>query len=93
MRRFGARYGRTVKHRRAKIEKIQKANHKCPYCSRMRVSRLAYGIWQCSKCDSKFTAKAYLVGKPVSFVEKEVEMKAEFPDEKTKKVEVEEAEA
>lgn len=92
MKRFGARYGRTVKHRRAKIEREQKGEHVCPYCSRPRASRIAYGIWQCRKCGSKFTAKAYTVGKPVSFVEEEVQLVADFPDEKRKKVEVEEAE-
>jgi len=90
LKRFGARYGRTVKHKRAKVEMAQNAAHKCPYCSKMKVSRIAYGIWQCAKCDNMFTARAYTVGKPVSFVEEQVELRAEFPDEKTKTVEVEE---
>ena len=93
VKRFGARYGRTVKHRRAKVEYEQQADHKCPYCSRTRLSRDAFGIWICRKCGSKFTAKAYTVGKPVSYVEDHVELSADFPEEKSKKVEVEEAEA
>ncbi len=92
VKRFGVRYGRTVKHRLAKIEVEQKSDHKCPYCSRTQVSRVAYGIWKCKKCDSKFTARAYTVGKPTSFVEVKVDLSAEFPEEKSKRVEVEEAE-
>lgn len=93
MKRFGARYGRTVKHKRAKVERIQKGKHECPYCSSDKVSRIAVGIWKCSRCNSKFTARAYSVGKPVSYVESKEDMSAEFPEEKVKKVQVEEAEA
>ncbi|MBW2979406.1 50S ribosomal protein L37ae [Candidatus Woesearchaeota archaeon] len=57
--RFGARYGKTVKERFAKIEALQRAKHKCPYCSAVRVKRIAAGIWQCRKCNAKFTGKAY----------------------------------
>jgi len=59
--RFGARYGRTVKHNFAKIETEQRKLHKCPYCSKESVKRVAVGIWFCKKCSSKFTGKAYTV--------------------------------
>ena len=64
-RRFGARYGRRVRHKFAKIEKEQKKGHTCPYCNADKVGRLAVGIWQCSKCNSKFTGKAYTITKKV----------------------------
>lgn len=57
--RFGARYGRKPKEKFAIIEKLQRSKHKCPYCSKTNVKRLAMGIWQCEKCLSKFTGKAY----------------------------------
>lgn len=57
--RFGARYGKTVKKKVAEVEKRQKKKHKCPYCNKMQVKRLASGIWLCKKCDSKFTGRAY----------------------------------
>lgn len=57
--RFGARYGRTLREKVAKIESVQRARHKCPYCNYEKVRRLASGIWECGKCNSKFTAKAY----------------------------------
>ncbi len=59
--RFGARYGRTTKHNFAKIETEQRRLHKCPYCNKKAVKRVALGIWFCMKCNSKFTGKAYTV--------------------------------
>jgi large subunit ribosomal protein L37Ae len=59
MKRFGARYGRTVKTNFGKIETEQRKLHKCPYCNKTSVKRLAVGIWNCRKCDAKFTGRAY----------------------------------
>lgn len=61
--RFGARYGRTVKYKLAKIEKQMKAKYKCPYCASVSVKRKMAGIWSCDKCDKTFTSKAYYVDK------------------------------
>jgi len=57
--RFGARYGRKTKTKFAKIEKQQRAKHKCPYCNKEGVRRVAMGIWNCTKCEAKFAGKAY----------------------------------
>ncbi|MEK6841174.1 MAG: 50S ribosomal protein L37ae [Nanoarchaeota archaeon] len=59
--RFGARYGRRLRQKVAEIEKKLKQWHKCPYCNKKRVRRLAAGIWFCKSCKSKFTGKAYEV--------------------------------
>jgi large subunit ribosomal protein L37Ae len=60
-RRFGARYGRTVKHNFAKVEASQRASTKCPFCLYDSVTRKAMGSFECKKCDSTFTGKAYTV--------------------------------
>ena len=65
VKRFGARYGRRVKHRLAEIETVQKGKHKCPYCHTEKVKRVAAGIWKCRKCGAKFTGKAYSVKKEI----------------------------
>ncbi len=65
VKRFGVRYGRTVKHNMAKIEKLQRKPQKCPYCNKLQVSRIAVGIWLCNKCGSKFTGNAYYLEAPV----------------------------
>jgi len=60
--RFGARYGRTIKHRLSKIEENLRKKHKCPYCHKSGgIKRIAVGIWFCEKCNTKFTGKAYSI--------------------------------
>lgn len=80
VKRFGPRYGRTVKNKLAKIEVEQKRKQKCPFCAKEKVSRLAAGIWECRKCESKFAGRAYAVGKRTNLVEEVVSMVAEAPE-------------
>ena len=75
--RFGPRYGRTAKHNFAKIENEQRKLHKCPYCNKEAVKRLATGIWYCKKCDAKFTGKAYTIKGSISKKEIVDEIKEE----------------
>jgi large subunit ribosomal protein L37Ae len=63
--RFGVRYGRTIREKVDSIEKIYKAKHRCPYCSKETVKRLSVGIWNCKSCGSKFTGAAYDLKKEV----------------------------
>jgi len=64
VRRYGTRYGRRNRYKVALIEVEQKKSHKCPKCAFMKVKRVSTGIWQCQKCNAKFTGRAYTVGKP-----------------------------
>lgn len=59
--RFGTRYGRSNKLAVARIEAQYRTTQKCPYCLYTTAKRLSRGIWGCSKCGSKFTAKAYSI--------------------------------
>lgn len=61
--RFGARYGRTVKGKLAKTEALAKSKYKCPYCSAVRVRKKMAGVWECKKCGKVFTGKSYTVEK------------------------------
>lgn len=63
---FGTRYGRTVRDKFAKIEKLQKQAYNCPFCSYPKVKRVSMGIWNCEKCKAKFTSKAFTVSKTTS---------------------------
>ena len=60
---FGTRYGRTVKEKFNKVDALQKDTYICPFCNYQKVKRVAMGIWQCRKCQAKFTSKAYTVTK------------------------------
>ncbi|HLC88407.1 MAG TPA: 50S ribosomal protein L37ae [Candidatus Nanoarchaeia archaeon] len=61
IKRFGARYGRRTKAKFALVEKVQRGKHKCPYCNKTGVKRVAAGIWKCSHCEVKFAGKAYTI--------------------------------
>ena len=63
MKRFGARYGRSLKQRFIEVENLQRKHYKCPYCSTENVKRQSMGVWQCSKCSAKFASKAYTITK------------------------------
>lgn len=63
VKRYGVRYGRTIRKRVANIEAQQRAKHKCPHCSYQQVRRVSAGIWQCKKCKAKFASRAYTVAK------------------------------
>jgi len=65
VKKFGSRYGRKLKDRFGKIEAEQRKKQKCPYCSAVKVKRLAMGIWECRKCKAKFTGKAYSISKKI----------------------------
>ena len=60
--RFGPRYGKRTRSKVLAVERIQKQKQKCPYCNRLTAKRLSAGIWECKKCENKFTSKAYWVG-------------------------------
>ncbi len=70
VKRFGARYGRRLREKLGKIEQEQHKLHRCPYCQFVKAKRVSVGIWECRKCESKFTNKAYTVGKlnPIKIV-------------------------
>ena len=89
VKRFGARYGRKPKLKFSKIEIEQRKLHKCPYCSKTAVKRVAVGIWKCIKCNAKFSGKAYSVLKKI--VVKEGKILEEEPIIVKEEIEAEEA--
>ncbi len=88
VKRFGARYGRKLKLKFSKIEAEQRKLHKCPYCNKIAVKRVAVGIWNCRKCKAKFTGKAYSISKKI--ITKEGKIAEEEPE--TIREEMQEAE-
>jgi len=75
IKRLGPRYGRTSRHIVGKIEHTQRKSHLCPYCKKVRARRISAGIWFCTKCNAKFTGRAYTVAsdQKQSIIKKEVE--------------------
>ena len=91
VKRFGARYGRKPKLKFSKIETEQRKLHKCPYCNKIAVKRLSMGIWNCRKCNAKFTGKAYSVSKIIIPKEERLVEEPEAVNEEIEKQEAEEA--
>ena len=88
VKRFGARYGRKTKLKFSKVETEQRKLHKCPYCSRIAVKRVALGIWHCRKCHAKFAGKAYSVSRKIITKEaKEMEPEAVIKEEEMSEAE------
>jgi len=85
--RFGTRYGRTLKAKWGKIQSERSKKQVCPYCRKTQVKRVAAGIWFCKKCNSKYTGYAYTVSRRVTFEEEAPEM----VEEETKKTAEEES--
>lgn len=57
---FGPRYGKRLRLLYSRAVKTKNEKITCPYCKYVgKVKRVASGIWYCSKCNSKYTAKAY----------------------------------
>jgi large subunit ribosomal protein L37Ae len=83
--RFGVRYGTTVKYNLAKVEKQQRAATKCPYCSYDALKRLAAGIFNCGKCGKKFTGKAYTTATIKPILEQKQEQVFDFSEEEEEK--------
>ena len=61
----GTRYGRTTRQRVETIRRLRTAKYKCPFCSAKKVKRISAGIWNCERCNSKFTGKAYTISSEV----------------------------
>lgn len=73
VKRFGPRYGRTLKNKVGKIESMQKQAYQCPACHYAKVRRVSKGVWECEKCAAKFASKAYTVAKLPALKESQVE--------------------
>ena len=56
---YGPRYGRRVRKNVDRFERSARAKHKCPYCNKQSVKRVAVGIWNCRSCQMTFTGGAY----------------------------------
>lgn len=81
--RFGSRYGVGIRKRVIKIEKAQRAKHRCPECGFDKIKRTATGIYECGKCSVRFAGGAYVPETMSgSIVRKMVTQKAFLPNAK-----------
>jgi large subunit ribosomal protein L37Ae len=68
--RFSSRYGVGIRKRVLAVEAKQNSDHSCPFCGFSKVKREAAGLFNCHKCQAKFTGGAYepqtLIGKTIN---------------------------
>ncbi len=64
-RRFGARYGATIRKRVEKIERKKKRKYPCPNCRKRTLRWVAVGLWECKNCGFKMAGAAF---EPISDV-------------------------
>jgi len=64
-RRFGSRYGATVRKRVEKIERKKRARYICPHCRKKALEWVAVGLWVCKRCGFKMAGAAF---EPISDV-------------------------
>lgn len=57
--RFGVRYGRSIRLKVAQAEGQYRKKLVCPYCNKNAAKRMASGIYACKSCGSVFTGRAY----------------------------------
>ncbi len=81
VKRFGPRYGRSLKQKFIKVESEHRKTHKCPYCSGIKATRVSVGIWSCARCGAKFTGRAYTIPKKLIIKESALKEAAETIEE------------
>ncbi len=58
--RFGPRYGYSLRKRWKEVMEKRYAEYRCPYCGKVSVMRrISVGIWQCPKCETIWAGGAY----------------------------------
>ncbi|MFH1316598.1 MAG: hypothetical protein ABII01_03705 [Candidatus Woesearchaeota archaeon] len=65
VKRLGSRYGRKVRAKLAQVDLERLKKNKCPYCHYLKIKRISSGIYECNKCKSKFTGRAYNISKNI----------------------------
>ncbi|HYA10096.1 MAG TPA: 50S ribosomal protein L37ae [Thermoplasmata archaeon] len=61
---MGPRYGIRIRRRVVEIDRVRSAASPCPRCATVTVRRVASGIFECSRCGTRFASNAYAFSAP-----------------------------
>jgi len=61
---MGPRYGIRIRRRVVEIDRVRSASSTCPRCSTVTLHRVASGIFECSRCGTRFASNAYAFTAP-----------------------------
>lgn len=70
---MGPRYGIRVRRRVVDIDRIRRAPSPCPRCATVTLRRVASGIYECSRCGTRFASNAYAFTPPPPITRAETE--------------------
>jgi large subunit ribosomal protein L37Ae len=68
---YGTRYGPSNRDKVRSAEKTYRMTQKCPHCGKVAVKRVCVGVFECSKCKTKFAARAYSIQSSQKVVEEQ----------------------
>jgi len=72
---MGPRYGIRIRRRVVEIDRVRSAASACPRCSTVTLRRVASGIFQCSRCGTRFASNAYAFTAPPPITRAEAAMR------------------
>lgn len=61
---MGPRYGIRIRRRVLELDRARSLASACPKCATVTVSRIASGVFACSRCGTQFASGAYLYTAP-----------------------------
>ncbi len=73
---MGPRYGIRIRHRVVEIDRVRSAPSTCPRCATVTVRRVASGIFECSRCGTRYASNAYAFSAPPPVTRTEATAKA-----------------
>ena len=73
---MGPRYGIRIRRRVVEIDRVRTASSTCPRCATVTVRRVASGIFECSRCGTRFASNAYAFTAPPPITRTEAPGKA-----------------
>ena len=61
---MGPRYGIRIRRRVLDLDRAREVRAACPHCATATLGRVASGVFECSRCGTKFASGAYLFTPP-----------------------------
>ena len=61
---MGPRYGIRIRRRVVEIDRVRTAPSPCPRCATVTLRRVASGVFECSRCGTRFASNAYAFAAP-----------------------------
>ncbi|MCI4340039.1 MAG: 50S ribosomal protein L37ae [Thermoplasmata archaeon] len=61
---MGPRYGIRIRRKVLELDRARSLDAACPRCSTVTLSRVASGVFECSRCGVRYASGAYLFQAP-----------------------------